>query len=130
MPFFDARLIVLLSCVIIAALLHTGPVLGRSSHPYRYGGYFRRGASLESKSPEESPTDREDAGQRSSDLRPKKAVGRQQFDSNQGLNLTAVKAANNNLQNIRANHHCRKPRPRLVRVKDYYSETDKVYLPR
>ncbi len=45
-------------------------------------------------------------------------------------NLTAIRLANEHFLLIRTQHRCRLPRPKLIRVKDFYDMPSKEYLPR
>lgn len=45
------------------------------------------------------------------------------------LNLPNISLAASNLQKIRKNYSCKKPRPRLVKVKEKYHVYDKTYVP-
>lgn len=49
--------------------------------------------------------------------------------SGRQLNLPNISLAASNLQKIRKNYSCKKPRPRLVKVKDQYHVYDKTYVP-
>lgn len=49
--------------------------------------------------------------------------------SGRQLNLPNISLAASNLQKIRKNYSCKKPRPRLVKVKDHHHVYDKTYVP-
>ena len=45
-------------------------------------------------------------------------------------NLTAIRLANEHFLLIRTQYRCRIPRPKLIKVKDFYDVPSKEYLPR
>lgn len=45
-------------------------------------------------------------------------------------NLTAIRLANEHFLLIRTQYRCRTPRPKLIKVKDFYDVPSKEYLPR
>lgn len=50
--------------------------------------------------------------------------------ANSVQNLTAIRLANEHFLLIRTQYRCRTPRPKLIKVKDYYDFPHKEYLPR
>jgi len=132
--------IVILSCIIALCSWSVDARAGRVHH--RYGqsansqtsnynnnyGHFRRSHSFD----KETPRENDQGGQQLSpyESRHRSLTRPDNSGGESRLNLTGVKLANDHLLKIRQNHRCRHPRPRLVRVKDYYIGADKVYLPR
>ncbi|XP_054164868.1 uncharacterized protein LOC128962518 [Oppia nitens] len=51
-------------------------------------------------------------------------------NGNSAHNLTAIRLANEHFLLIRTQYRCRKPRPKIIKVKDFYDVPSKEYLPR